>query len=135
MNKPFAIYTNASDYQVGAVILQDSYLIVYFSKKLTRSQISYSTTEKEILAIVLCSKEYRKMLFWGKIMVYTDHKNLTFKTLCIQCMLCWRLFIDEFNVTLSNVPGKENVLGDVFLRLPCMDKSTDGKGNPTIVRS
>ena len=95
--------------------------------------MSYSTTEKKILSIVLCLKEYQKMLFRREITVYTD-QNSTFKTLCIQRILRWRLFIDEFNVTLSYFHVKENVLDDAFLRLPRVDKLTDGKGNPTIVR-
>ena len=41
----------------------------------------YSTTEKECLAIVLCLKEYRKMLYGGKLNIFIDYKNLTFKTL------------------------------------------------------
>ena len=59
---------------------------------------------------------------------------MTFKTLCIQRILRWRLFIDEFDVTLTYVPGKENILGNAFSRLPWIDRPTEGKGNGTIVR-
>ena len=134
LNKDFDIYTDSSDYQVGAAILQDGHPIAYFSKKLSQAQLSYSTTEKECLAIVLCLKEYRKMLYGGKLNIFTDHKNLTFKTLCIQRILRWRLFIDEFDVTLKYVPGKENILADCFSRLPRMDKPTEGKGSVTIAK-
>ena len=58
LNKPFQIYTDASNYQLGAAVVQDNRPIAYFNRKLTNAQQSYSTTKKELLAIVLCLKEY-----------------------------------------------------------------------------
>lgn len=126
LNKPFQIYTDASNYQLGAAVIQDNKPIAYFSRKLTSAQESYSTTEKELLAIVLCLKEYRKMLYGGKLHVFTDHKNLTFKTLSVQRILRWRLFMDEFDLTLHYIEGENNVIADCFSRLPQINKSAEG---------
>ena len=58
-NLPFHIYTYALKYQLGATIIQNGRLIAYWSKKLDDSQIqTYTTTEKELLSIILCLKEY-----------------------------------------------------------------------------
>ena len=59
----------------------------------------------------------------GVVRVYTDHKNLTFNTLSIQQVLRWRIFMDEFDLTLDYIEGKNNVLADAFSRLPIMDQS------------
>ena len=81
---------DASDYQLGAAIIQDKRPIAYWSRSLQSNQLKYTTTEKELLAIILCLKEYEQILYGAKIEIYTDHKNLTFKTLSIKQILCWR---------------------------------------------
>ena len=85
--KPFHIYTEASDYQLGAAIIQDGEPIAYWSRKLTDTQRNYTTTETELLAIVMCLKEYQKILQGGVVHVYTNHKNLMFNTLSVQRVL------------------------------------------------
>ena len=109
-NKPFKIYTDASDYQLGAAIIQEGRPIAYWSRSLQSNQMKYTTTEKELLAIILCLKEYERILYGAKTEIYTDHKNLTFKTLSIKRILCWRTYIDQYDVNLCYIPGKDNVL-------------------------
>ena len=70
---------------MGAAIIQNKQSIAYWSRLLQPTQQKYTTTEKELLAIILCLKEYEKILYGAKeIKVFTDHKNLTFNTLSVK---------------------------------------------------
>ena len=97
LQKPFMIICDASDY------LQDGYPIAYWSKTLSPAQKHYTTTEKELLAIVLTLKEYRLMLLGGDLKIYTDHKNLIFRTLFLERVLQWRMYGTILLHTHSNI--------------------------------
>jgi hypothetical protein len=46
-NKPVHLYTDASEHQLGAVIMQDKKPIAFYSKKLNTAQKLYTTTERD----------------------------------------------------------------------------------------
>ena len=73
-NGPFDIHTDARDYQLGAVIIQNDKPIAFYSCKLTGLQKRYTVTEKELLSIVKTLKEFHMILLGKKLKVYTDHK-------------------------------------------------------------
>jgi hypothetical protein len=86
-NKPFHIHTDASHYQLGAVISQNNCPIAFYSRKLQPAQVRYTTTERELLLIVETLKEFQNILLGQQIVVHTDHQNLTYKNFNTECVM------------------------------------------------
>nr|GEX48720.1 hypothetical protein [Tanacetum cinerariifolium] len=81
-NLPFKLMCDASDYVIGAVLGQRKSKhfqpIHYASKTMTEAQIHYTTTEKEILAVVYAFEKFWPYLVLSKSIVYTDHSALKY---------------------------------------------------------
>jgi hypothetical protein len=73
---------DASDYTVGTVLGQcrdkQHYAISYVSKTLTRPQLNYATTEKELLAVVFAIDKFRSYVVCAKVIVHMDHVALKY---------------------------------------------------------
>ena len=75
--QPFEIMCDASNFAVGAILGQrregKPYVICYTSKLLDEAQINYTTTKKELLAIVYAFDKFRSYLMGQIVIVYSDH--------------------------------------------------------------
>ena len=77
-SKLFDLHIDFSDYQLGSVLSQDDKPIAFFSRKFNAAQLIYTVTDKEFLGIIVSLKKFHHILLDNEIMVYTDHKNLTY---------------------------------------------------------
>ena len=94
----YEIMCDASDYIVGAVLGQTKdkkhHAIAYASKTLIGAQLSYATTEKELLAVIFAIDKFRSYFVGAKVIVYTDHaalKDLLTKKNAKPCLIKWIL--------------------------------------------
>ena len=132
-SKEFHVYTDASDYQLGAVIMQDNKPLAFYSRKLTGAQSRYTTGEQELLSIVETLREFKNILWGQQVIVHTDHKNLLYDKMASNRVIRWRLLLEEFGVELIHVKGETNVVADALSRLHMdepIDESAQGEPDP-----
>ena len=73
---------DASDYTFGAILGQRvdrvPHVIYYASRTLNDAQLNYSTTEKELLAIIFALDKFRSYLLGSKVIIYSNHVALKY---------------------------------------------------------
>lgn len=74
--RPIELAVDASGSTVCALLFQEEELVRCASRKMTKTERGYSTTERELLAIIYGCKKYRKYLLGTKFVTFTDHKPL-----------------------------------------------------------
>ncbi|XP_057745084.1 uncharacterized protein LOC130962944 [Arachis stenosperma] len=116
---------DASDFTVGAVLGQRKdklvHVIYYASKVLNENQRNYTTTEKELLAIVFAFDKFRSYLIGSKVIVFTDHATLKYlltKQESKPRLIRWILLLQEFDIEIKDRSRTENKVADHLSRIP-----------------
>jgi RNase H-like domain found in reverse transcriptase len=131
-NQPFHVYTDASQLQLGSVIMQNNGPVAFFSRKLNAAQQNYSTIDKELLSIEETLREYRTMLYGCKeLNIHTDHKNLIHEKTTSNRVLHWRLYIEDYHPIIHYIKGTENTLADILSLFSIEERQDDSRMSPS----
>ncbi|CAL8989416.1 unnamed protein product [Prunus brigantina] len=119
LSKPFEVHTDASDFAIGGVLMQDGHPLAFESRKLNDTERRYTVQEKEMTAVVHCMRTWRHYLLGSQFVVKTD--NVATSYFQSQQKLSpkqarWQDFLAEFDYQLEYKQGKTNVVADALSR-------------------
>ena len=118
---------DASDVGAGVVLQQEddqgiNHSVSYFSRKFEDTQRRYSMIEKETLALQLALKHFDMYLNMNAepVLVYIDHNPIMFINNMKeknQRLLRWSLILQQYNLQISHIIVRENVIADALSRV------------------
>ena len=112
LQHPFEIKTDASDYAMGAVLMQHRKPICYHSETFTSAVVNYPTYDKELYALVQSVKKWKHYLMGKETIIHTDPKPLQY--LHSQTKLQqsrhyrWMGFLQQFHLVIRYKKGIHN---------------------------
>ncbi|KAK9739006.1 Integrase core domain [Popillia japonica] len=114
-SQPFLINCDASDTGVGAVLYQAAdgieHPVAYASKNLNAAQRKYSTTEKELLAVIFAVEKFRSYVEDHASLVWLH--NLSNPT---GRLARWAIRLSQFDFAIQHRKGSLNVVADALSR-------------------
>ena len=135
-DRPFMIDTDASAYQLGAVLLQQQdeanpsvwSPVGYWSKTLNDAERNYSATERECFAVVWAITTLRPYIEGARFTIRTDHDALRWLMTLTDSsgrLTRWRLRLLEFDFEIVYRPGRVHQVPDALSRLLALRNDTE----------
>ena len=102
--------------------------VSYFSKKLTPREQNYSTTERELYAIVLAIEHFRQFLYGIEFDVITDHQPLKYMFTVenpANRLARWLDRLKNYNFNIEYRKGNTNGNADALSRMVSEDVTVE----------
>lgn len=120
VTKPFIIETDACNKGIGAVLMQDKHPLAFISRALSPKQQTLSVYEKELLAIILATKQWHYYLITGHFIIRTDQKSLKHlidQKINTPLQHSWLVKLMGYDFEITYKKGCDNVAADALSRL------------------
>jgi len=117
--RPFEVHTDASDFSIGGVLMQDGHPVAYESRKLQDRERRYPVHEKEMTVIIHYLHVWRHYLIGKPFVVKTDNVATSYFASQLKLstkQVCWQDFLAEFDMSIEYMPGRHNALADALSR-------------------
>ncbi len=123
-NKPFILFTDASEKGLGAVLSQkqedQEIVIAYASRSLNKAEQNYPITEQKALAVVWAIEYFHKYLIWQKFIIVTDHSALTMMIKTHEPKgrrVRWIMKLQQYDFDIKHRTGRSNKNADELSRI------------------
>lgn len=77
-SKPFHLWSDTFDVQLGATLVQDGKLLGFYTCKLNTKQHNYSVGERELVDLVDGGKAFDGIICAMNLTIHMDHPNLIY---------------------------------------------------------
>ncbi|GKA48570.1 putative reverse transcriptase domain-containing protein [Tanacetum coccineum] len=111
------VYSDASYFGLGCVLMQRGKVIAYASRKLKKHEENYSTHDLELAAVVFALKIWRHYLYGVKFIIYTDHRSLQYFLKKKDPNMRQRRWLDllkDYDCEIRYHPSEANVVADAL---------------------
>eukprot|EP00877_Chromochloris_zofingiensis_P004554 jgi/Chrzof1/1409/Cz10g06220.t1 len=139
-SKPFVLHTDASDFAIGGVLMQehDGHLhpCAYYSRKLSEAEAKPGAYGREMLSVVDNVRHFEHYMDGQHVTVQTDHQAIEWfwkqKSLTKQ-QVRWMAALQAYDLQLKYIQGRANLVADALSRRP--DHKSSAKLNVISVAS
>ena len=122
--KQFILQTDASNYAIGAVLLQNYdgiyFPLSYISRRLQPREEHFSTIERECLAIVWAIQKLHIYLYGRLFVLQVDHQPLAYlnkNKVSNARLMRWAMQLQSYRFSIESIKGKDNIYADYMSRI------------------
>lgn len=124
-DEEFLLQTDASNSGAGAILRQNQGVVGIYSRKFNKTELNYTTPEKEAFAIYLALKHFRIFIFGAKVRLQTDNRNVLFNKDPISSRVArWKILCGEIDIKEEFLKGSQNRDADQLSRLDTIQTGT-----------